>query len=396
MRDALAQAFSSLKADRFRTGLSLLGVAVGIFSIVAALTLVSAMQQSIREGFAVHGGDLLFVDRIPLEPDLDEEGRFRWWNYSLRPEVSWREFRFLEENGADAFTQIAFVRYGTERVGVDGDWSLLVPGQLAEGRGFTERELRDGAPVMMVGAEIRREEGKTTGGRPIHPGDMLWMEDMRYEIIGIFAKTGLNTVSTVDVDHLRLVPERTMPPAGNERCSILLAGADESAVRAVMRACRRLGPGQSDNFALNRLSYLLDEMNHLFAMVAKLGWIIGIFSLLVGGFGIANMLYVSVEERRPQIGICRALGARRSVIVRQFLGEAAALSFLGGLAGIAFVQGILLLLHLLLPTAELLPLLLPMRAIASGLSAALAIGLLFGVAPARSAAILPPIEAISQ
>ena len=111
MGDALAQAFRELKADRFRTGLSLLGVAVGIFSIVAALTLVDAMQQSIQEGFAVHGGDLLFVDRIPLEPDLDEEGRFRWWNYALRPEVSWREYRFLEEQGEKAFSQMAFVRY---------------------------------------------------------------------------------------------------------------------------------------------------------------------------------------------------------------------------------------------------------------------------------------------
>ena len=395
MGDAWAQAFRELKADRFRTGLSLLGVAVGIFSIVAALTLVEAMQQSIREGFAVHGGNLLFVERIPLEPDLDEEGRFRWWNYAMRPEVSWREFRFLEENGSDAFASIAFARYGAERVGVDGDWRLLVPGQLKEGRGFTERELRDGAPVMMVGAGVRRDE-KAAGGRMLRPGETLWIEGVRYEVIGVFAKTGLNTVSTVDVDHVKLVPERTMPPVTTERCSILLSKADAVAVKALMRSCRRLGPGQSDNFSLNRLSYLLDEMNHLFAMVAKLGWIIGIFSLLVGGFGIANMLYVSVEERRPQIGICRALGARRSVIVRQFLGEAAALSFLGGLAGIAFVQGILLLLHLLLPTAELLPLLLPMRAIASGLSAALAIGLLFGVAPARSAAILPPIEAISQ
>ena len=394
MGDAWAQAFRELKADRFRTGLSLLGVAVGIFSIVAALTLVEAMQQSIREGFAVHGGNLLFVERIPLEPDLDEEGRFRWWNYAMRPEVSWREFRFLEENGSDAFASIAFARYGAERVGVDGDWRLLVPGQLKEGRGFTERELRDGAPVMMVGAGVRRDE-KAAGGRMLRPGETLWIEGVRYEVIGVFAKTGLNTVSTVDVDHLRLVPERTMVPGGSERCSILLADADEGAVRALLRSSRRLGPGQSDNFALNRLSYLLDEMNHLFALIAKLGWMIGIFSLLVGGFGIANMLYVSVEERRPQIGICRALGARRRVILRQFLGEAAALSFLGGLAGLDLVQGILIIVRLILPAADLLPMLLPLRAVLSGLSAALFIGLLFGVAPARTASLLPPAQAIS-
>jgi putative ABC transport system permease protein len=394
MGDALAQAFRELKTDRFRTGLSLLGVAVGIFSIVAALTLVDALQQSIREGFAVHGGDLLFVDRLPLEPDLDEEGRFRWWNYALRPEVSWREFRYLKENGDDAFTEIAFVRYGMERVGVDGDWPLLVPGQVSEGRGFTERELRDGVPVVMVGAEVRRDEGKAGQGPTIRPGETLWIEGVRYEVIGVFAKTGLNTVSTVDVDHIRLVPERTMPPGTTERCSIFLSGANAAAVQALMRSYRRLGPGQVDDFALNRLSYLLDEMNQIFSLVAKLSWIIGVFSLLVGGFGIANMLYVSVEERRPQIGICRALGASRSVILRQFLGEAAALSFLGGLAGIVFVQAILLIVRLFLPSAELLPVLLPFRALVSGMSAALLIGLIFGVAPARSAALLPPAEII--
>jgi len=394
MGDALAQAFRELKADRFRTGLSLLGVAVGIFSIVAALTLVDAMQQSIQEGFSVHGGDLLFVERMPLEPDLDEEGRFRWWKYALRPEVSWREYRYLEENGADAFSRIAFVRYGLERVGVAGDWKLLVPGAIAEGRGFSKQELREGTPVLMVGAEVGRKESKSDREATLHPGEALWIEGVRYEIIGIFAKTGLNTVSTVDVDYLKLVPARTMQAGATERCSIMLADADVTTVQSLMRSCRRLEPGQSDNFALNRLSYLLDEMNDLFAMVAKLGWIVGIFSLLVGGFGIANMLYVSVEERRPQIGICRALGARRAVILRQFLSESAALSFLGGLTGVASVQGILLLIRAFIPAVELLPVLLPFRAVIAGLSTALVIGLVFGVSPARSASLLPPAEAI--
>ena len=171
-------------------------------------------------------------------------------------------------------------------------------------------------------------------------------------------------------------------------------------MRALMRACRRLGPGQRVDFALNRLSFLLDVMISLFSMVAKLGWIVGLFSLLVGGFGIANMLYVSVEERRPQIGICRALGAKRSVIVRQFLGEAVALSLLGGLAGITFVQILLLLLRAFLIIkgggTDFLPHMLYPQAIVSGLSAALLIGLLFGVTPARRASLLAPVEAINK
>ena len=161
-----------------------------------------------------------------------------------------------------------------------------------------------------------------------------------------------------------------------------------------MRSYRRLGPFQDDNFALNRLSYLLDEITSVFSLLSKLGWIVGFFSLLVGGFGIANMLFVSVEERRPQIGICRALGARRSEIVREFLGEAAVLSLLGGMVGIATVQSALLISKLF-SAADMLPMVLSLRAALSGLAAAILIGLLAGVAPARTASHLPPAEAIA-
>ena len=386
MFEVLAQALRELGADRFRTRLSLLGVAVGIFSIVAALTLVDAMQRSIQEGFSAYGGDVLFVDREPLEPDLNEDGQFRWWAYAQRPAISWREYRYLAERGAgDAFAKIAFAGYGASCVEVAGDWRLLTQQPLAAGRGFTEQELRDGAPVVIVGSEV-----ETRKGVPLRCGDALWIDEIRYEVIGVFEKAGMNTVSTVDVDQARLVPCR--PSRGPWlRSSILLAGVDESQVRALMRECRRLSPLQEDNFSLNRLSYLLDEMNDIFRQVAKLGWIVGLFSLLVGGFGIANMLYVSVEERRPQIGICRALGAPRRIIVRQFLGEAAVLSFLGGTVGITFVQVCLWVLHRLF---SFLPAFLSSHAAITGLTVSLLLGLLFGVSPARHASRLHPVDLI--
>lgn len=390
MGDILAQALRELGADRFRTRLSLLGVAVGIFSIVTALTLVDAVQQSVREGFSAYGGDVLFVERMPLEPDLDDERRFRWWEYAARPEVSWREYRYLEEQGlGEAFTQIAFVRYGVSCTGVAGAWRLLVQHPLAAGRGFTERELSNGAAVVLVGAGV-----KDAADRPVRCGDPLWIDGVHYEVIGIFEKAGTNSVCTVDIDQVRLVPEKAMR-AQALRSSILLSDADEGKVRALMRACRRLTPLQQDDFALNRLSFLLDEMDHLFGMIAKLGWIVGFFSLLVGGFGIANMMYVSVAERRPQIGICRALGARRRDILVQFLGEAAVLSMLGGAAGVALVQTALLALRVF-DIASGLPLTLSLRAALSGLTAALVIGLLFGFVPARHAASLPPAAAITS
>ncbi len=388
MNDFWTQAFRQLKADRFRTLLSLLGVAIGIFSIVAARTLVDSVQTSVREGFSAFGSDLLFIDREPLEPDLNEDGVFRWWEYATRPSVTWREYRYVKERGdGTAFDQIAFAAYGPETVGVDGDWSLLVPQSLAQGRYFTQRELEEGLPVVIVGSAVQ-----ATGERKITCGDPLWLEGKRYEVIGVFAKAGLTTVSPVDVDEVRLVSYKSQRQAPI-RSSIVVSGANPERIRTIIREYRRLSPGQEDNFALNRLSFLLDEMNEIFALLSKLGWIIGIFSLLVGGFGIANMLYVSVEERKPQIGICRALGAKRRRIEREFLGEATILSLIGGSDGIALVE--ILLQTFRLSGKMTLPLSLSPRAIATGLIVAILIGLLFGVAPARHAAKLPPVDAIN-
>lgn len=389
MNDFWTQAFRQLKADRFRTLLSLLGVAIGIFSIVAALTLVDSVQTSVREGFSAFGSDLLFIDREPFEPDLNEDGVFRWWEYATRPSVTWREYQYLKERGdGTAFDQIAFAAYGPETVGVDGNWSLLVPQSLAQGRYFTQRELEEGLPVVIVGSAV-----EATGGRKIICGDPLWLEGKRYEVIGVFAKAGLTTVSPVDVDKVRLVSNKSQRQAPL-RSSIVVSGANPERIRTIIREYRRLSPGQEDNFALNRLSFLLDEMNEIFAILSKLGWIIGIFSLLVGGFGIANMLYVSVEERKPQIGICRALGAKRRRIEREFLGEATILSLLGGSAGITLVE--ILMLTYRLSGKMSLPLTLSPRAIITGLIVAIIIGLIFGVAPARHAAKLHPVEAITN
>lgn len=382
MNDYLAQAFRSLKADRFRTLLSLAGVAVGIFSIVAGLTLVEVLRRTLTDSFAACGSDLLFVEREPMEPDLNEDGVFRWWEYAARPPVTWEDYRYIAVQ-PDAWTQIAFAAYGTETVGVAGDWQLLVNLPLAAGRRFSRQELESGAPVVMAGAETEAR-----------PGEAIWLDGHRYEVIGTFEKAGMMTVSPVDADRVYLVPFKPHRHT-IQRGSILLAGADPEQIRRLMRESRRLSPLQQDDFALNRLSFLLEEIEDLLSLVARIGWIIGLFSMLAGGFGIANMLYVSVEERKAQIGICRALGARQRTVVAEFLGEAALLSLSGGSAGIMLVQIALLSAHAFSGAfAASLPFLLPFSAVAAGLGTALVLGLAFGVAPARMAARLNPVEAI--
>ena len=370
------------EGDGFRTALSLLGVSVGVFSIVAALTVVDSVQQAVRDSFDAFGSDILFVEREPLEPDLNEDGMFRWWEYADRPEVSHAEFRFLRDrcggSGRDS-TSMAYVAYGPACTGVDGDWRLLVRQPLREGRGFTEQELAGGTPVVLIGCDVKCD------------GTMKWIGGTPYRVIGVFSKAGAGAVSPVDVDRACLVPWRSMS-GPVVRTSLLVAGADEARLRTLLRQFRRLPPDKPDNFAFNRLSLLMDEMTEIFQLVSKLGWIVGLFSLLVGGFGVANVLYVSVEERKPQIGLCRALGAKRRVIVREFLAESVALTTAGGLAGIGLVLAATALLRVVAP--DLPRISLSANAALSGLVAALLLGLLFGAAPARSAARLDPVEAM--
>lgn len=364
-----------METDRFRKRLSLLGVAVGIFSIVTALSLVDCLQASVQEGFAAYGGDILFVDREPFEPDLNEDGIFRWWNYAGRPAVTWQEYRYL----ANAFPQSAFLAYGLTAVGIDGSWPLIVNQTLAEGRGLTGGEISDGAARCLAGAETEARSG-----------DIRWIDGVRYEVVGVFEKAGMTTVSPVDIDHVLLVPYKSMK-GPVVRTSIAVAGADGTAVRERLRNYRRLSPLEEDNFAINRMSFLRDEIDEIFALVARLGWLVGIFSLLAGGIGMANMLYVSVEERKAEIGLLRAVGARKRDISRQFRIEAAGQSLLGGCAGILLAVITTVIVNLFVTQLKLS--ITPTTAL-SGIIASLIIGLTFGSAPAKAAATLNPVEAL--
>jgi len=162
-------------------------------------------------------------------------------------------------------------------------------------------------------------------------------------------------------------------------------------LRMLMRAHRRLVPGQKNNFSVNSMTLLTDSVGQIFSMINAVGWIIAGFSLLIGGFGIANIMFVSVKERTNIIGIQKALGAKKYVILLQFLLEAAVLSVAGGMAGIMLV----FLVVIMIPEGESFTLALSLKNILSGVSIASAIGVLAGVIPAMTAANLNPVEAIN-
>lgn len=389
MKESFLLAVSQLRGDRFRTLLSLLGVTVGIFSIVAVFTLVDSLHGAIDSSFEKYGTDILFVEQTPLEPDLNEDGEFRWWEYASRPAVSYEEYRFLAENAPQA--DIAFKCKTSDGViGVSQGWDLIVQDEIELGRGITPAEA-GGSFVVMLGSAVR-DEIFENGENPLGRKVKLYGHD--FVVVGVFAPSGSNLVSTVDTDNSYIVPYKALESLVDvENCStnITVRGLDEASLRVLMRQARRITPSRDDNFAVNRFSFVLSEITDIFGLVDTLGWLVGIFSLLVGGFGIANIMFVSVQERKPEIGIQKALGARSSVIVFQYLSEAVFLSLIGGTAGILLV----LLGSAFIPEG-LIAVRLSVENVGLGLFISLALGIVSGVAPARHAASLHPADAINS
>lgn len=408
-----------LLADKFRTTLSLAGVSIGIFSIVAVFTVVDSLKESVNEGFRKFGSDVVIVERVPLEPDFDRDGRQKLWQYESRPQIGWPEYLFLQENSAAAGNMAFSASFEMECaagresydegafVAVDGDWRMLVQEKILHGRGFTSGELASGAAVTIIGSEVAQKLFADIAD-PV--GRMITVRGVPLRVIGIFDSAGDNLVGMMDVDCVRLIPVRfafriaditspavktriiASPHQAGERSSDGISKEEfKSELRMLMRQYRRLRPVQEDDFALNELSFVAEQFRSVFGMVNTVGWVVGIFSLLVGGFGIVNIMYVSVEERTRIIGIKKALGARKRVITMQFLAEAATLSTLGGLAGIVLVW----FATLLIPDT-LFPIYLSPSNVLKGIAIALVIGVVSGVAPARYAASLHPVEAINS
>ena len=383
--------------DWLRTLLSLLGVCIGVFSIVAVFTLVDSLKAAIREGFENFGTDIIFVEKEPLEPDLNEDGVFRWWNYVGRPPVTEAEYRFLTENSLLAGRTAYSVSF-QDVVGVCGDWEMTVQTPLASGRRFSQGELDRGTPVVLIG-DAAREKLAAEIGDPL--GRNILIGGSYFKVIGCFEKRGSSSVSTVDVDNARIVPYRAAAALGDlslARSSIALAPKESACcdelvceAASLMRQVRRLSPGDEDNFAINRFSFIISEVTEIFSLVNSLGWIIGIFSLLVGCFGVANIMFVSVEERIREIGIQKAIGATSSRILMQFLSEASLLGLLGGAAGVLLVG----LMVLVIPQGTF-AIRLTGANVALGLGISLFTGLAAGLAPAFHASRLNPVDAINH
>ena len=409
LKESFVFSFNALIANPVRTVLSLLGVTIGIFTIIAVLSTVDSLEKSIKDNLSFLGTDNLRVEKWPW--DFNNPS-YEWWKFFRRPEPTYREYEFLKDNlvNAEAVEILASrdgvnVKYSNNSSRIDnlngvvfenqffGDWEFIA------GRFFTENETLTGSNAAIIGYKIMEDLFKTPD---FAIGKQLKIKGKSYTIIGVTKEQGESFGAGDSFDRQMFIPFNSFKKiykVGRKGSNAVLrvkGNGDEDPglvnleyeLRGLIRAKRGIKPIEDDSFAINRPEYLASFVSTIFATISIAGWVIGSFSILVGGFGIANIMFVSVKERVPIIGLQKSLGAKKYFILMQFLFESSFLSIFGGLFGIFFV------FLLTLPDLGTFDLIISLENVILGVTISSVIGILAGLLPALFASNLDPVEAI--
>jgi len=407
IRESFAFAMQAIVANKVRTFLSLLGITIGIFSVISVLTVFDSIEMKLRKNIEELGSNVLFIQKWPWAMG---DANYAWWEYMKRPETRLQEMEEIQKRTHLADAVAYYV--GTNRniknngitmenatiIGVSQDYEKVDILNYGQGRYFSYSESQSGTPVAVVGSQIVEELLDNT---PDPLGKELLVFGRKVQIIGIFKKEGDDNFGgskddwvMVPVNFARNFIDLNSDNIGS---SIMVRGKKNVSnedlrdeLTGIMRSVRKIKPAAKDNFAINETSIITQGFDKIFGVIAIVGWIIGGFSLLVGGFGIANIMFVSVKERTPQIGIQKSLGARNAFILQQFLFEAIFLSMLGGFVGLLIIY---------LGTVAVsqfggMELVLSAKNIIIGMSVSAIIGLVSGLFPAWRASRLDPVEAM--
>ena len=409
LKESFVFSFNALIANPVRTVLSLLGVTIGIFTIIAVLSTVDSLEKSIKDNLSFLGTDNLRVEKWPW--DFNNPS-YEWWKFFRRPEPTYREYEFLKDNllNAEAVEILTSregvnIKYSNNSSRIDnlngvvfenqffGDWEFIA------GRFFTENETLTGSNAAIIGYKIMEDLFKTPD---FAIGKQLKIKGKSYTIIGVTKEQGESFGAGDSFDRQMFIPFNSFKKifkVGRKGSNAVLrvkGNGDEDPglvnleyeLRGLIRAKRGIKPIEDDSFAINRPEYLASFVSTIFATISIAGWVIGSFSILVGGFGIANIMFVSVKERVPIIGLQKSLGAKKYFILMQFLFESSFLSIFGGLFGIFFV------FLLTLPDLGTFDLIISLENVILGVTISSVIGILAGLLPALFASNLDPVEAI--
>ncbi len=403
-RNGVRLAFETIRSHKLRSFLTVLGVIIGTGTIIGVAAILTGFDASVAAVLRSFGPDSIIVFKFPVGPrqgSLTAEERTRKnLTYENAAEIRER-CPSVEDVSTMLFpnTQTVNVHYRAEDmydvnlIGVEEAYARGGQVDLHLGRFFTDEESRRKLPVAVIGQDI--EKGLYAGVDPI--GKPITVDGHEFTVIGTMVRPAASFFG--DSDNRVLLPYWTMQrmyPNARENAIVVTARAGlvsqaSDEIRAVLRIARRVPYSKPDNFALSTAEQMVSDFRQITAVTFLVMAVLSSIGLLVGGIGVMNIMLVSVTERTYEIGIRKAIGARRADIMMQFLLEAAVLTMLGGVAGIVFGWLIALVSRLVFPS---IPAAVPLWAAVLGILVSAGVGIFFGLWPANKAARLDPVVAL--
>lgn len=405
-KESVMMSIGSLIANKLRTSLSLLGITIGIYAIISVFTAVDSLEMNVRESVESLGNDVIFIQKWPWGGGDSE---YKWWDYIKRPDPRLKEMSLLQkriksaEACAFSVTGNKTIKYKNNNIdnseihAVSHNYNKIISFEIINGRYFSEVESVSGKNVAIIGAAI----AFNLFGLSNAVGKNIKMLGRSFKVIGVIKKEGENIVgdshdtqAIIPVNSIRKLLDihaRNIDP-------LIMVKAKEGVsnkqlkeeLRGIMRSIRKLKPKAMDDFALNETSIISNRLDSIFDVIGIAGMLIGGFSILVGGFGIANIMFVSVKERTSIIGIQKSLGAKNFFILFQFLFEAIILCLIGGSIGLLLVFLSTAAANSIIDMAFSLT----YSNILLGVGVSVGIGVISGFAPAFAASKMDPVEAI--
>ena len=408
--ESIIQAKNQLVNNKLRTILSLLGISIGIFSIVIVKSAVDSLEYNIKNSFAKLGTDIIYIDKRPWNEDPNKN----YWKYKRRPEISIEDFDAIKKTVKSAKKTAFTVFVGGKTLkfkssSVEGAYILaptwefgdIMKLEFDKGRYYTRNEYNSGFNKVILGYNIAEELFSSLN--PV--GKYIKFLGQKFQVIGVLEKEGDNIVSIMPFDNAIMINYNTARKYINVKDKyrtgrmLSVQAKDEKDVSLLkdeiivsMRKVRGLKPMEDNNFAVNESAMFTKILDQVFGSINIAGFFIGIFALIVGMVSIANIMFVSVKERTKIIGIKKAVGARRMVILLEFLIEAIILSLIGGVVGLLLVYITTLIVNNFVDFVMFLSI----GNILYGVLWSIGVGIVAGILPALKASKMDPVEAIRK
>ncbi len=399
IKENIVISYKAIIAHKMRSFLATLGIVIGITAVTLMQTAIEGINRAFESSIASVGADVLYVQKFEWFGTQDFEF------YRNRKDLTMQQYEYLKKNSQTAETMCPSVgsaktvKYGSLDlegvfiIGTTDEYQKTLGVNMEDGRFFTAKESEGGSPVCLIGTDVKNAffENVNPIGKDIKIGSYS------FRIIGVMEKQG-SMLGLFSLDNRVIIPiHRFFKLYGTRRSlSINVKAGDvknleetKEEITSIMRKTRKVPPGKQNDFGINQQSAFRETYDQLTSLIKIIGLLITSLSLIVGSVGIANIMFVSVKERTKEIGIRKAIGAKRRTILMQFLVESVVICLLGGTVGLGIAFPISLIID-----AFVLPTAMPLWVVVLGIFISLMFGVLSGFFPAYNAAKMDPVDSL--